>query len=82
MINYKSITLKRTNDYIEFLNWRGVAVASLYDGHDHIIHEPFANSLHLFTPEIEPEIDYKALIEEQGLDVSTARMIDVMPKPD
>lgn len=73
------ITLKRTGDYITFLNEKGNAVASLHDGQDHILFDPFANSGHLWG--VEPKIDYQQEFEAIGLDVLTARQIDRMPVP-
>lgn len=74
-----NITLKRIDNHIAFFNDNGNPVASLHDGHDHIIFDPFANSGHLWG--VEPKIDYPQLFASIGLDVQTARDIDSMPVP-
>lgn len=76
------ITQKRIGDRIAFLNENGTEVASLFDNHEEIGFDPFANSLHLFAPEMEPERNYQELFLAAGITAAQSRLIDSMPVPD
>lgn len=71
-----TITLKRKADRIMFLSESGAEVAYLIDGENQIRFDPLAD-----TREAMGEVNYRQIVEEVGLDVATARMIDSMPIP-
>lgn len=75
----KNITLKRNRDHIDFINQNGVAIAFLFDHHDHIIFDPLADSHEIFGQD--GKVDWPAFFEENSITVQSARMIDAMPSP-
>lgn len=74
------LTVKRTGDHIDILNRRGHVVATLYDGYNHIVHDPFADSYAVIMRE--PRTDWPQTIANAGLNPDTIRAIDSMPIPD
>lgn len=76
----KMITQQRIGDRIAFFNSRQVEIAQVFDGHNHIIFDCCADLIGVAMDE--PQLDYRAIFDEIGLDVATARQIDAMPLPD
>jgi hypothetical protein len=75
----KRITMVRDGDHINFVNQNGVAIASLYDHHDHIIFDKLTDSRELFG--VDAPVDWSAWFQENGITVQSARLMDLMPNP-
>lgn len=73
------ITQRRNGDCIEMRLSNGALIASLYDHHEHIIVDQWADTLGILEGRTEAVI--RADLASIGLDVATVRMIDRMPDP-
>ena len=74
------ITQHRIGDRIAFLTDDNIEIATLYDHHNHIIFDRYAD---IRVPiGLAPDIDWAAEFKNIGLNVAKARLIDAMPSPD
>ena len=71
------ITLQRSGNRVNLLNDSGTVVAWLNDGEDTITYDPMAS-----TSEMLGEVNYRQVIESQGIDAFAIRLIDGMPVRD